>query len=94
MGSFTIYHFQPKNICLLPNMNVKLLGTLAFNKRNSEVLTLSRLNPDIGYAISLVIILAISPFMGTDLPERLFFPIRTLWYYMCLSRNNLIDIKR
>ena len=41
MGSFTRYPFQPKNICLLPNMNVKLLGTLALTKRNSEVLTLS-----------------------------------------------------
>ena len=41
MGSFTRYPFQPKNICSLPNMNVKLLGTLALAKRNSEVLTLS-----------------------------------------------------
>ena len=40
VGSFTIYPFQPKNICLLPNMNVKLFGTLALTKRNSEVLTL------------------------------------------------------
>ena len=41
MGSFTRYPFQHKNICLLPNMNVKLLGTLALTKRNSDVLTLS-----------------------------------------------------
>ena len=43
--------------------------------------------------ISLVIILAMSPFMGTDLPERLFCTIRTRWYYMYLGRNNLIDAK-
>ena len=43
MGSFTRHPFQPKNICSLPNMNVKLLGTLASAKRNcnSEVLTFS-----------------------------------------------------
>ena len=37
MGYFTRYPFQHKNICSLPNMNVKLLGTLGLAKRNTEV---------------------------------------------------------
>ena len=43
---------------------------------------------------SIVIIMAMSPFMGTDLPEILLCIIRTLWYYMYLGRNNLIDTKK
>ena len=41
--------------------------------------------------ISLVIILAMSPYIGTDLPKRSSCTIRAIWYY--LGSINIIDAK-